>query len=396
MDTSESLLMSGTAIIVPGQMAYIKLPAAVIRNYVDSKFPMLAHCPDADFVKGYGHRWMGGHDLLIDVPRTMFAEGPISAIKQAGHILFTDLPTKDGIPIPLLSKSGFGQWLHEIGIEKGYLKIHLADGGCGILTMAEGATDLLQAINGTLAMNAGTFFDTFAEGSLEIALAAAAENAWGLAAFNPLVAGYLGGVENILAGMISAYQTLSVYVDPLDFFGSAGTSALLGFGLSYNLAGGSLSDASIDGIRSGSVGAFFSLSSAFGFGALAGFISFKLGRKLATVHNSSMSVLLQIDINAYHQLLDELCQGNIHLTEFLDRAEPKITLIDNVTTLPTQSVMLDGIVHSLPESVHLLDSYVRGLPEKNEQLMMNMRTLPDDSPILSDWYSNFFFESRKG
>ena len=233
METSESLLMGGSAIIVPGQMAYMKLPADVIRNYVDSKFPVLAHCPDADFIKGYGHRWMGGHDLLVDVPRTMINEGPLSGFKQAGHILLTDLPTKDGIPIPLLSNSGFGQWLHEVGgIDKGYLKIHLADGGCGILSIAEGSSDLLMAINGALTMNAGTFFDTFAEGAVEIAFAAAAKNAWGLAAFNPALI-YMGGFESILAGIVSTYQTLSVYVDPLHFFGSAGLSSLIGFCLSY-------------------------------------------------------------------------------------------------------------------------------------------------------------------
>lgn len=386
MDTSESLLMGGTAVIVPGQMAYVKLPADVIRNYVDSKFPALAHCPDADFIKGYGHRWMGGHDLLIDVPRTMVTEGPLSAIKQAGHILFTDLPTKDGIPIPLLSKSGFGQWLHDIGIDKGYMKIHLADGGCGILTMTEGTTDLLQAISGTLAMNTGTFFDTFAEGSLEIALAVAAENTWGLAAFNPLVAGYLGGIENILAGIISGYQALSVYVDPLDLFGSAGTSALIGFGLSYNLTSESLCDASLDGIRSGAVGAFYSLSSAFGYGALAGFVSFKLGRTLAKAHNSSIRVRLKIDENAYHQLLDEMCKGNIHLAGFLARAEASISLVDNAPTLSTQPDILDDNIQILPDNFHVLDSHVNVLPEKNEKLRGSVETLPDDNPILSDWY----------
>lgn len=387
MDNSEQLLMGGTAIIVPGQMAYVELPHAVIRNYVDSKFPLLKNCPDADFIKGYGHRWKGGHDLLVDVPRTMMESGPLSALKQTGHILATDFPTKAGIPIPGLSGSGFGQWLVDAGIPKGYLSIHWADGCLGFLSIAEGSSDLLQAIHGTLVMNADTFFDTFVEGGIEIALAVVARSAWALSAFNPVFA-VIGAVENIIAGIISTYQTFSVYIDPLTFFGSAGTSALIGFGLSYGLAKESLSDATLDGVRSGAVGAFFSLSPAFGYGALAGFVAYKLGGKLAKVHNTSLRVLLKIDENAYDQLLEEMCRGNIHLGEFLNRAEINISLVDNSVVLPTQSDIFDDKTQILPESIPLLDSDVRTIPGKNEYLTVRSKILPDDSRILSDWYRN--------
>lgn len=387
MDNSEQLLMGGTAIIVPGQMAYVKLPADVIRNYVDSKFSTLAKCPDADFIRGYDHRWKGGHDLFFDLHRTMMDSGPLNALKQAGHILATDLPTKAGIPIPGLSGSGFGQWLVDAGIPKGYLSIHWADGCLGFLSIAEGSTDLIQAINGTLVMNTSTFFDTFVEGGIEIALAVAARTAWALSSFNPIFA-VVGAVENVLAGIISTYQTLSVYIDPLTFFGSAGTSALIGFGLSYGLAGESLSSASIDGIRSGAVGAFFSLSPVFGYGALAGFVSFKLGGKLAKTHNSSMRVLLKINENTYDRLLDEMCRGNIHLSDFLDRAETRITLVEATPTLSTQSDILNDKSQILPDHLNSLDSDVFGLRDKKEHYVLNSRTLLDDSPILSDWYRN--------
>lgn len=385
MDNSEQLLMGGTAIIVPGQMTYIKLPAELIRNYVDSRFPMLAKCPDADFIRGYDHRWIGGHDLFVDVPRTMMGSGPLSALKQTGHILATDFPTKAGIPIPGLSGSGFGQWLVDAGIPKGYLSIHWADGCLGFLSIAEGSSDLLKAIHGTLVMNADTFFDTFVEGGIEIALAVAARSAWTLAAFNPFFA-VVGAVENIIAGIISAYQTFSVYIDPVAFFGSAGTSALIGFGLSYGLAKESLSDATLDGIRSGAVGAFFSLSPVFGYGALAGFVAYKLGGKLAKMHNTSLRVLLKIDENAYDQLLEEMCRGNIHLGEFLSRAEINIALVDNSVVLPNQSDLLDDTPPMLRESTPLLDSNVNTLSGRNENIVVRLRTLPDDSRILSDWY----------
>lgn len=386
MDNSEALLIGGTSVIIPGQMAYVKLPAEVIRNYVDSRFPMLAKCPDADFVKGYDHRWARGHDIIFDVSRTMMDSGPLSALKQTGHILATDFPTKAGIPIPGLSGSGFGQWLVDASIPKGYLSIHWADGCLGFLSIAEGSSDLIQAIHGTLVMNAVTFFDTFIEGGAEIALAAAARSAWGLALFNPAIAGYIGGIESILAGIISTYKSLSFYVNPLTFFGSAGTSALIGFGLSYGLAKESLSDATLAGLRSGAIGAFFSLSPVFGYGALAGFVAYKLGGKLAAIHNSSQRVLLNINQESIDQLLDEMCRGNIHLANFIDRAEINVSLADNSVVLPTQVEALVDIIQLLSERVPTLDSHISVFPERNIELMSRSRTLQDDSPVLVDWY----------
>lgn len=230
---------------------------------------------------------------------------------------------------------------------------------------------------------------TFGKGGLEIYLADVVKNAWGLAEFNPAFL-MAGGVENILAGLISVYQRLSVYVDPLKFFGSAGTSALIGFALAYGVAGQSLSEASINSARSGSIGAFFSLSHAFGYGAMAGFIAFKLGAKLAKVHNSSMRSLLTIDDNAYQQLLFELCNGNVYLAEFLDRAEVHITLMDTTPTLPTECGALNTDVQALSDKFSLLNSDVKTLPESTVQLKSKVRVLHDDSPILSDWYNTFF------
>jgi hypothetical protein len=385
MDTSEQFLRGGTAVIIPGQMAYVKLPADAIRKFADRMFPQFAKCPDADFMKGYGHRWAGGHDLLVDVPNTLVKHGPLRSIRHAGHIVLTDLPTKDGIPIPGLSDSGFGQWLVDAGIPKGYLSIHWADGCLGFLSIAEGSTDLIQAIHGTLVMNSGTFYDTFGEGGMEIAISLALESVSNLAKFpfNPAFAMF-GAAENILAGIISTYQTLSVYVDPLDFFGSAGMSALIGFGLSYGLAGKSLSSASIDGVRSGVVGAFFSMSPMFGFGAMAGFVSFKLGKALAEKHNASMNGVLKIDENAYNLLLDEMCKGNIHLADFLERAEYRITFSDATSTLPTQSDILKDNIQILPDSLNSLDSDSCCFSEKTEHFKVNLKTLSDKSPVLSD------------
>jgi len=391
MDTSQSSLLEGAAYIFPGQAVYAKLDAVVVRNFIDSTFAKFANCPEADFLKGYGHRWEGGHDILIDIPKTLANDGwlkphPIDAFQQAGHIILTDLPTKAGIPIPGLSgSSNLGQWLVDSGIPKGYLSIHWADGALGFLAISEGSTDIIQAINGSLAMNALTFYDTFAEGGAEIALALAAKGAWGLAAFNPAFAVF-GGIENILAGIISVYQTASVYVDPLVFFGSAGMSAMIGFGLAYGIAGESLREVSINGVRSGAAGAFFSLSPAFGYGALAGFVAYKLGGELAKLHNESMRAVLTIDDKAYELLLDELCKGNVQLAEFLDRAETRISFIDNAATLSTRSNLLDANARMLTEKHHYLGSDVKVLASNSTHLNSNSKTLPEDSHILTDWY----------
>lgn len=377
MDTSQSSLITGSAIIVPGQVAYVKLPADVVLKWVDKKFSLFSECLDADFIKGGGHRWKGGHDLLVDVPRTFMEHGPIRAFKHAAHVVLTDLPTKAGIPIPGLSgSSNLGQWLRDdVGIHKGYLTMHWADTGVGFLAIAEGATDISQALNDTLPMNEMVFFDTFIEGSFESAFPFVQHwlipaSAFGINNFNPVFIA-AAGVENILAGIISTYQTVSVYVDPLVFFGSAGTSALIGFGLAYGVAVESLSEASINGIRSGAVGAFYSLSPAFGYGALAGFVSYKLGGKLADIHNKSTQAILEIDDKAYELLLDALCKGNVHLTEFLDRAETHITFIDNAATLSTNSNLLNTGVKTLTDQHIQLNYEAKTLGESTMHLKSN-------------------------
>lgn len=395
MDNSQSALLAGTAVIEPGRVAYMRLPAEDIRAFFESKLPYFEKCADADQIPwrsvsgGGGHRWEYGHDALVDVTRTLFDHGPTRALTQLVHIIGTDAGTKAGIPIPGLSGQGIGQWLVDAGIPKGYLNIHWYDGGLGILAINEGSTDLLQAISGTLAMNAETFFDTFVEGGVEILLAQKFALILSVAKFNPLLM-VAGGAENVLAGIISAYQTVSVYVDPLVFFGSAGTSAIIGFGIAYSLAGESPKDATIVGFRSGIVGTLFTLSPAFGYGALAGFISYGLGRKLAKIHNKSLQALFTIDDSAYSLLLEELCNGNTDLTDFLNKTESHIILFENAATLPTESTLLNTNVLTLSDQCLHLNCEAKTLAESTAHLKSNAQTLPDDSPILSDWYRTAF------
>lgn len=364
--------MKATAVIAPAQLAYVSIPADELRSFVDGLFPRLAQCSDADIVTGAGHRYMAGHDLLIDVPRTISESGVVDGTRHAGHILLTDFPTKAGIPIPGFSESGLGHLLEQAGIHRGWLQLNFCEAGLGIIAVAEGTPDLIQAINGTMLMHCSTFFDTFVEGGIEVGLAMATENTLLLA----------GGIENLAAGFISAWHTYVVHVDPLLFFGSAATSALIGFTIASGIVRTTLGNAAIAGIRSGILGLLFAVSPAFGFGALAGFVIYTLGGKLASLHNSSVQSLLSIDEDAYIRLLDELCKGNVNVRDFLDKAMPQIKLLESSTMLPTEYESLCSNVYSLhplsSDSVLLADYYQAVLSESTLKFPINVAVFKDE------------------
>lgn len=316
--------MKAAAVIAPSQLAYVSIPADELRAFVDGMFPKLATYPAADsLAAGQDHRYIAGHDLFLDVPQTVANSGAAEGTKHAGHILLTDFPTKAGIPIPGLSESGLGHLLEQAGIYRGWLQINLCESGLGILAIAEGSPDLIQAIHGTLPMDVGTFFDTFVEGGIEVGVSVWTENPILLA----------GGIENIAAGLISTWNTFVVHVDPLLFLGSAATSAIIGFAVASGIVRSSLGNATIAGIRSGIVGSMFAVSPAFGFGALAGFVIYTLGGKLAAIHESKMQASLSVDDAAYRTLVQELCSGNDHLHDFIEQATPRLKFLDRPAIL---------------------------------------------------------------
>jgi hypothetical protein len=341
--------MKAAAVIAPTQLAYVTIPADELRSFVDGLFPKLATYPAADsLAAGQGHRYVAGHDLFVDVPSTVANEGTVEGTKHAGHILLTDFPTKAGIPIPGLSESGLGHLLEQVGIHRGWLQVNLCEAGLGILAVAEGSPDLIQAIHGALLMDVGTFFDTFVEGGIEVGISIATENPILLA----------GGLENIAAGIISTWNTIVVHVDPFAFLGSAATSAIIGFAVASGLVRSSLGNATIAGIRSGIVGSLFAVSPAFGFGALAGFVLYTLGGKLATLHDSRMQALLSVNDESYRQLVIELSSGNVNLHDFIERASPQITFLDRLEMLPTEYMNMGHQVRTLPDdSARLVSCY---------------------------------------
>ena len=209
--------MDAIVTIAPSQMIYAHIPAKDLRLFLDGMFPNLAHNTIADVTKGFGHRYVAGHDLLLDVPKTIINHGPVEGAKHMGHILLTDFGTKSGIPIPGFSQSGMGHLLEQAGISRGWMQINICDTGIGILAISEGSADLISAFDGNLHMDTDVFFDTFIEGSIEIVIA--------LGMRNPVL--MVGGIENIVAGLVSTWNTLSVTVNPVDFFGSAALSAIM-------------------------------------------------------------------------------------------------------------------------------------------------------------------------
>jgi hypothetical protein len=316
--------MEAIAYIVPGQFAYLSIPSTQLRHFVDDLFPFFAKFPLADSLAcGGGHRYRAGHDLLLDLPSTFSNHGVTMGYQHAGHVLLTDFPTKAGIPIPGFSQGGLGQWLQSIGISQGWLNVNACDAGVGLIAIAEGGADLMQALGGTLDMHVWTFFDTLVEGGIEILLACHLEN--------PLL--LVGGIENVLAGMVSAWKTFSVYVDPQSFFGASLTSALIGLMVGYGIAGQSPSAALMTALRSGVIGGLFSVSAGFGFGAIGGLLAFIAGQALARRQQLEEDKLLMVDRQSLQFLLAEIKRGPSDTTDLLHSMKHLLLSIE-VSNLP--------------------------------------------------------------
>jgi hypothetical protein len=370
--------VAGDLLIVPGQMAYMHIPANELRSFFDGLAPGLAKNQIADSASGYGHRYMAGHDLLLDVPTTVSNHGVYEGLRHAGHVIVTDFPTKAGIPIPGFSHTGLGHLLEQAGIAKGWLQISLFDTGVGVFAFADGASALVQAFQGSLSMDFGTACQTFGMGGVEILFAVGTQN--------PLL--LAGGVQNVLAGLVSTWQTISVYVDPLDFFGAGGASALLGFAVAHGLVGETLTDATLTAVRSGTIGALFTVSTAFGFGALAGFMSFQLGKSLAQIHNRASGERLKIDKHSYELLVKELMAGNPQVKDLLEETTPKWLLPEISSIINTTSTLLSNDAFAFQNNPFTLDSKTPVLNDTSRSLNTTRLILRDDPVDLFSIYKN--------
>ncbi len=284
MSSSDILEIIVKSAVGGTRYVYMHIPTDALRHTVDGLFPSLAKNAAADFLSGRWHRWKGGHDLIMDIFPEFFRD-PVQAIRQAGHILLTDFPTKDGIPIPGCSRSGLGMlfdnFTNNIGgvihiNAREWLSLNMMDAGIGLLAIGEGSCDLISAMSGNVPMDAWTAFDTFGEGGIELVL--------GYSTQNPLLIG--AGIENILAGCVSTLKTFTDYVDPASFFGHSMTGAILGAGFSYALnrkkAKGTLGRTVLGtSARSALLGALSSASGYFTAGAFLGFMAMQIGKIMA-------------------------------------------------------------------------------------------------------------------
>lgn len=254
-----------------GHYWYAELDSKVIRKFVDNAFPGLATDPIADCLDGRWHRWKEGHDLLTDVlPR--ITTDPGGALHQAGHILLTDFPTVDGIPIPGLSANGIGPQVLDsfkdirsqlqndplgIGphildlfkshdINSGLLCINIDEalqGGIGIMAVSESHSDLIAAMNGGT-LDGWTAFDTFGEGVIELEAGLHLHEliltaSTGITIYNPLLVA--AAIENVVSGVIRTFNTIQLAIDDMftsieEFFGAVLGGSIIGIGISLFLS----------------------------------------------------------------------------------------------------------------------------------------------------------------
>lgn len=290
-------IQNGSAVMA-AQIGYDHTPAETIRTSVDHFFSSFAKDQIADSATGAGHRWKIGHDLVIDVPRRIAENGWHDGLKGLGHIVLTDLPTKDGIPIPFLSHEGIGAILVKWGIKKAWLNLSLFKVSVGGVAAFGGTSALSSALHGTLVMKGATFFGTIGVGSGEIWLASYTSN--------PIL--LIGGIENIAAGVVSAWKTYSVYVAPLHFFGAGLISAAIGGVVGYLVASGEeptvrWRNAAKMSARSALLGAAYSVKIGFGLGAVLALVAFEGSRRLAHVHERRQRSLLHCDETSFKELL---------------------------------------------------------------------------------------------
>lgn len=321
------------AAVCGADYAYRQIPADSLRHFFDNMFSCLSKNSIADSVKGRMHRWTAGHDLFLDVPKTIADKGLIKGMKQGGHILLTDFPTKDGIPIPGLSKSGLGKFLTEtLDVPKEYLCLNAMDTIIGVVTMSEGALDIINVVSNQLRMTPELFLDTFVEGGAEMFA--------GVCCKNPLL--IVAGTENVGAGMVATFNTMTHplwYVSPVDILSGSLSGAVISLLVSKFILKRDTPESVKSVLQSASVGGLFALSPCFGIGGLVALLCFGVGKAMAKrdewdargrfVVSEEDLALIEADIKTLLGGIDESCYLSApppdHVNNLLGDAPPMLT-----------------------------------------------------------------------
>lgn len=230
---------------------------------------------------------------MFDVAKNIKNDGLKKGLKQFGHIALTDFPTKDGIPIPGLSGSTqLGNLLKNCGINPKWMCLNVMDTSVGVLCVADGYFDIVNAFSGNLQMNFGTFCSTFGQGSLEIGGAILTKN--------PLL--LVSGTEHIVAGIVSAWKTYTIHID----FGATLTSTLLGFLTSKFILKNDMQESVLKAAKSGLITGLFQLSASFGYGAAAGVAYMEYVKYLAKRDSEAVAKYMRVDKDCYERFIDVL------------------------------------------------------------------------------------------
>jgi hypothetical protein len=142
---------------------------------------------------------------------------------------------------------------------------------------------------------------------------------------------------------------------------------------------------SVDAIRSGTIGALYSVSTAFGYGALAGFVVCRLAHALAKHHNTQSQDRLSVDEQAYRLLIETLCSGSTEFKGVLAATAPR-WLPANRQVLADAPRTLPSSIKSLSTSVRTLNADSVALPDQAHELSSRPFTLPDEPSGLSEIY----------
>jgi hypothetical protein len=371
----ESSLL-GELAILPGHFVYMQIPSADLRSFVDGLFPQLAKNPIADCTSGFDHRYLAGHDLLLDVPRTLEGHGLLEGLRHAGHVVLTDFPTRAGIPIPGFSHTGLGELLESAGIARGWLQLSLFENSLGILAIADGSSTLAAALAGKLEMDLAIACQTFGTGSVEIGLAVVTSN--------PLL--LAGGLQDILAGLVATWNSMNVQIDPLEFFGAGFMSALIGFGLGYGIGGEQLSDSLLLASRSGVVAALFKVSMAFGFGALAAMAAVRIGQSLADQQNVEAAGRMTVGAQSYRLLVETLGVNTVGARSLVAAGVSFPALHFSPARIPGYSASLAREVVGLLDTHTSMDRSVAGLDASARSSLSRRLHLSADAVPLDQEY----------
>jgi hypothetical protein len=135
----------------------------------------------------------------------------------------------------------------------------------------------------------------------------------------------------------------------------------VGFSIGVGVANQSLPEAMFSGIKSGTIGALFVISPAFGFAAISGLLTFSAGRILAARHQESKEFYFKIDRHSINLFVETVQGGMPNFSEFLKLAERELIQI--------------SIVDFDVSALRIMDT--------------NVRSLGIDRPTLSNLYRTF-------